>query len=90
LQAARARGLISVLVTARPPRRVRELAARAGSGGFAICSNGALIYDLERDQIVEQTATALDAARSVITSLRAALPGCVFRGRSRCPLWLRT
>ncbi|MFK4034975.1 HAD family hydrolase [Nonomuraea wenchangensis] len=36
-----------VFVTARPPRGVREIAEQAGVTGTAICSNGAIVYDLD-------------------------------------------
>ena len=33
-------------VTARPPRRVRQIATDTGLKGLAICSNGGVLYDI--------------------------------------------
>jgi hydroxymethylpyrimidine pyrophosphatase-like HAD family hydrolase len=44
LAAAEHAGLAVVSVTARPPRRVRGIAAAVGLSGLAICSTGAVVY----------------------------------------------
>lgn len=46
LAAVQAAGITVVLVTARNWRSVREIAADAGVTGLAVCSNGAVVYDL--------------------------------------------
>ena len=46
LTAAQAAGVVVVVVTARNWRSVRGIAEEAGVGGLAICSNGAIVYDL--------------------------------------------
>ena len=46
IRAVRDNGLVVVIVTARGPASVTELAKDAGIEGSAICSNGALIVDL--------------------------------------------
>lgn len=46
LRAATEAGVEVVFVTARPPRFVDELAAGSGLSGTAVCSNGALVYDV--------------------------------------------
>ena len=38
--------VVAVLVTGRPPRVMRAIAATFGHRGTAICSNGALAYDM--------------------------------------------
>ncbi|MBE1585124.1 Cof-type HAD-IIB family hydrolase [Nonomuraea angiospora] len=75
LQAARAAGAEIVFVTARPPRAVRALAAEAGVTGVAICSNGAIVYDLAADEIVTSRLLDRTAANTVAQALAAALPG---------------
>ncbi|HUR77253.1 MAG TPA: Cof-type HAD-IIB family hydrolase [Acidimicrobiales bacterium] len=52
LAAVQEAGLVVVLVTARNWRSVRDIAADAGVRGLAVCSNGAITYDLERDEVV--------------------------------------
>ncbi|MEV0618639.1 HAD family hydrolase [Nonomuraea sp. NPDC050404] len=75
LRAARAAGAEIVFVTARPPRSVPKIAEQAGVTGTVICSNGALVYDLATDEIIETTALAPEAARKVAEALALALPG---------------
>src|SRR5262245_23400288 len=41
-----ASGTPFVLVSGRPPRWIPPVADPAGIGGLAVCSNGALVYDL--------------------------------------------
>lgn len=77
LAALRACGIPLVLVTARPPRTVRLLTQQIG-GGLAICGNGAIIYDLEREAIEAQTILAAAIAGALIADLRAAIPGVTF------------
>ena len=40
-----------MFVTARPPRGVDPIAAMAGVAGTAVCSNGAIVYDLDTREI---------------------------------------
>lgn len=71
-------GLTVVLVSARPPHTLRAVAHAAGLAGLAICSNGAIVYDLDRAQIVRHTPLGTDAARSLIRALREAVPDICF------------
>ncbi len=73
-----AAGITTVVVTARPPRRVRQIADAGGFGGLAICANGALVYDIDAHALVEQRALEADAARALVHALRAAVPGICF------------
>lgn len=56
IRAASERGIHVVLVTARPPRSVRWIAERLDVTGLAICSNGAIAYDLASDTISKRQA----------------------------------
>ncbi len=78
LNAVQSSGIPVVFVTARPPRRVREIARSVGMGGLAICSNGALIYDLVTEAVVQQTRLAATIAQRLVASLREAAPGVCF------------
>jgi Cof subfamily protein (haloacid dehalogenase superfamily) len=75
LRSARDAGAEIVFVTARPPRAVREIAEEVGVTGTAICSNGAIVYDLATDEIVDTLPLDLPAARKVAQALADALPG---------------
>ncbi|MEV0385185.1 Cof-type HAD-IIB family hydrolase [Nonomuraea sp. NPDC050643] len=75
LRTARAAGAEIVFVTARAPRGVREIAEQADVTGTAICSNGAIVYDLATDEITATHPLAPDAARKVAEALALALPG---------------
>ncbi|GHD11149.1 HAD family hydrolase [Zhihengliuella salsuginis] len=59
-QAARAAGLEVVFVTGRPFRWLTPIQEAFGRLGTVICSNGALVYDLEAERIIESR--TLDAA----------------------------
>ncbi len=78
LQRVREAGIALVLVTGRPPRRLKSVARELDVTGHAICCNGALIYDLAADTIVEHTTLAADVARQLVVALREAAPGVCF------------
>jgi Cof subfamily protein (haloacid dehalogenase superfamily) len=77
LRAARAAGLIVVLVTGRPPRGVWDLARRRVAD-LAICANGALVYDLPLDRLTLERPLPEAVTHRLVTDLRAAAPGVVF------------
>jgi hypothetical protein len=72
---ARAAGAEIVFVTARPPRAVRDIAAQAGVTGTAICSNGAITYDVAADEITDSLPLDPASARRVAHALGGAVPG---------------
>jgi Cof subfamily protein (haloacid dehalogenase superfamily) len=74
LQRVTAAGIPLVVVTGRPIRRMREIARSLELSGVAICGNGAVVYDLQRDVILEQTPLSAATARALIVDLRAHLP----------------
>jgi Cof subfamily protein (haloacid dehalogenase superfamily) len=78
LAAAEAAGLMVVLVTGRPPRWMGEVAAATGHTGLAICANGALLYDLHTEAVVDARLLEPDLLRAVVDRLRAGIPGLVF------------
>ncbi len=67
-----------VLVTGRPPRTMRPIAERAGVTGLAICSNGAVIYDLGDDAIVDRWPLEPAVVSQLVVRLREAAPGVFF------------
>ncbi|MFD9702638.1 HAD family hydrolase [Lentzea sp. NPDC059081] len=59
-----------VVVTARPPRFVQDLALT----GTAICSNGAMIYDLTAKEVTHARTLPLDVVRKVCEALAEVIP----------------
>jgi Cof subfamily protein (haloacid dehalogenase superfamily) len=78
LQQARDQGIVVVLVTGRPPHTLRMAAQAAGVSGLAICSNGAVVYDLDQSAIVRHTALDTATAARLVRALRAAVPEVCF------------
>ena len=78
LAAAEEAGLLVVLCTGRPPRWMREISEMTGHHGLAVCANGALVYDLRTEQVVEQFPIDAEVARKLAEALKAAVPGIAF------------
>ena len=78
LAAVESAGATFVMVTGRPVRWMHAIAELTGHRGLAVCANGALLYDLHTEQVVQSWLMSADAAREVVASLRAALPGIAF------------
>ncbi|MCB5906540.1 HAD family hydrolase [Streptomyces pinistramenti] len=64
-----------VLVTGRPPRLMGPIAEAFGHRGTAICSNGALSYDMHTEEVVAEHGIAVPTLTEVAALLRAAVPG---------------
>lgn len=71
-------GVPFVMVTGRPPRWMAEVSRRTGHRGLAVCANGALVYDLHTERVVESSLLPEDAAAAVVGALREALPDITF------------
>src|SRR5919106_6146849 len=72
-QACRDAGVELVFVTGRPPRWLHPLQDQLGHTGRVICSNGAVVWDLEADRLVSAKALELPAmfkVRQIIKDLR--------------------
>ena len=71
--ACRSAGVELVFVTGRPPRWLHPLEEQLGHTGTVICSNGAVVWDLEEDKVVSAQTMAIDdifEIRRIIKSLR--------------------
>jgi HAD superfamily hydrolase (TIGR01484 family) len=77
-RAIRQTDLDIVIVTARGPLTMHAIADELGVAGRAICSNGALVVDLETQQIVKQRLLETDVAIELVHALRDRLPGITF------------
>jgi Cof subfamily protein (haloacid dehalogenase superfamily) len=78
IRGARAAGMTVVIVTARGPVSVTDIARDAGIDGTAICSNGGLVVDLGAGKIVKQRLLQTDVAIRLVRGLREQVPGIVF------------
>jgi Cof subfamily protein (haloacid dehalogenase superfamily) len=76
LARAARRGILTVLVTGRPPRWVRDLPALTGAHAVVVCANGALLYDVDADAIVDHAPLPSALAVEVVDALRAEALGC--------------
>ncbi|MER6948418.1 HAD family hydrolase [Nonomuraea sp. NPDC000554] len=71
-------GAMLVFVTGRPPRWMGSVVRAVRHRGVAICANGALIYDLHTEQIVESHLIEVEVLEEVIAQLRANVPELAF------------
>jgi Cof subfamily protein (haloacid dehalogenase superfamily) len=78
LQDIQQAGITVVLVSAQPPRIVRKIARLVGVAGLAICSNGAIIYDLDQESIIQHTPLLPELATSLVHRLRREIPNLCF------------
>jgi Cof subfamily protein (haloacid dehalogenase superfamily) len=74
-----------ILVSGRPPRWIPGVAEAAGVDGYAVCANGAILYDIAADEIV--SAHTLDPVlmNDVAHALDAAMPGITFASEHPMP-----
>ncbi|MCP2363136.1 Cof subfamily protein (haloacid dehalogenase superfamily) [Nonomuraea thailandensis] len=71
-------GAVLAFVTGRPPRWMGGVAGAVRHRGLAICANGALIYDLHTERIVESHLIDVEVLEEVVAQLRANVPELVF------------
>ncbi len=64
-----------VFVTGRPPRLMESIVEAFGARGTAICSNGALIYDMHTRNVVAEYAIDTEILAEAARRVRAAIPG---------------
>lgn len=64
-----------VYVTGRPRRWLRPVVEATGHAGIAVCANGALVVDLDTDEVLRTDALAQDLTLDVLARIRAAVPG---------------
>ena len=68
-------GALVVFCTARPHRWLRPLAEATGHHGVAICANGAVLYDLHTETILESSPLEPEIAKQLVALLRTEVPG---------------
>jgi Cof subfamily protein (haloacid dehalogenase superfamily) len=78
LVAAEASGIEVVFVTGRPLRWAREVFEHVGGHGEAVISNGALVWDVARDEALRVRPIERTTVTDVADRLRRAIPGTAF------------
>ena len=78
LAAVERAGIQVMLVTARPPRWLHDVADVVGAHGLALCGNGAFVYDVLSRQVLAEHCLAAADVVMIAVDLRNALPGIVF------------
>lgn len=78
LDAARARGIHVVPVTARQPIGLRAIAGGAGFDDWALCSNGAYATHLTDGRMLFAEELPSETIRTLAEALRASIPGLLF------------
>lgn len=87
---AREAGIIVTLVTGRPPRWLAPVVDHTGWHGFGVAANGAVLLDLQRQQIEETFTIPTAEMLAAVEAIRRRLPGTSFaveyvRARSAIP-----
>ena len=72
---AEAAGATVVFCTARPHRWLKPLALETGHRGVAICANGAVVWDLHTESVIEASPLEPVIARELVALLEAEVPG---------------
>jgi hypothetical protein len=78
IRAAQDRGIHVVFVTGRPMRWLDPLRDQLGHEGVVICSNGAVVYDLAADVVVESSLFPARDAFAIMDEVEARHPGTLF------------
>lgn len=78
LAAAMDAGVRIVFVTGRPPRWMHEIAEATGHAGVGICANGAYVYDMADEVVLETFAMTADVAADATHRIREVLPSAAF------------
>ena len=78
LAAVEASGRALVLVTGRPPRWMPPVVQETGHTGLALCANGAVVYDLAAERVVQEHLIDPRVGAEAVAAIRKALPDVVF------------
>ena len=78
LAAAEDAGLVVVFVTGRPPRWMKTISEETGHRGIAVCANGAIVYDLHTEQVVQDFPMDAEVARGLAEAIRSVVPDVAF------------
>ncbi|GAA2200954.1 HAD family hydrolase [Sinomonas flava] len=90
LHACEAAGVELVFVTGRPARWLTPLSEQLGHSGTVICSNGALVYDLETMSVVSSEAIHRDTVLEVREIVRGLFPETAFAAETPAEFVMET
>lgn len=76
--ACREAGIELVFVTGRPPRWLHPLEEQLGHTGTVICSNGAVVWDLEEDRLVSARTLSVEAVLEIRRIIKDVRPAALF------------
>lgn len=71
-------GVPVVFTTGRPVRWMEELWDAVGGHGLAICSNGAVVYDVARREVRDHRPVTREVGLALAEAVREAIPGTTF------------
>jgi Cof subfamily protein (haloacid dehalogenase superfamily) len=63
-----------VLVSGRPPRWIPRVARDAGLSGYAVCANGAAVYDIGADEVLTVREMSAVTLMDVVNAVSGVLP----------------
>ena len=78
VKAAVKAGFQMVLASGRPPRTVQPIADQLGLTNLAVCSNGAILYDLHKREVVENRHVPRETLKNIILRLKEHEPSVCF------------
>ena len=87
-QALDGAGVLTVIVTARPPRWLHEVAHVVGPHGIAVCGNGAFVYDVVGRRMLRQEGFEPGVLQALVADLRRAVPGVTFAAERGVGPWV--
>ena len=71
-------GIRVVFVTGRPPRWMHGIAEETGHTGVGVCANGAYVYDMASERVLETYGISGAHAAEAVRRVRQVLPGAAF------------
>ncbi|MDQ0680651.1 Cof subfamily protein (haloacid dehalogenase superfamily) [Arthrobacter pascens] len=87
-RACRDAGVELVFVTGRPPRWLHPLEEQLGHTGTVICSNGAVVWDLEEDRLVSARTLSKDAVLEIRRIIKELRPAALFAAETLTGFYL--
>ncbi len=78
VKAAVKAGFHMVLASGRPPRTMQPVADQLGLKNIGVASNGAILYDFAKQEVIDNLHVPKDALRNIITKLREHEPTVSF------------
>ena len=84
------RGVPVVFVTGRPLRWAEEVFSYVGAHGLAVVSNGALVWDVARNEVDLVREVPVDVGLEVCRLIRDAVPGSTFAVETLAGIALET